>query len=238
MISLMRNDFSGAPASARGRLAQALTISVIVAAALASGCAKRHSIAVGSIPDDYRTNHPIMIAEKERVLDVAVGASERGATKMQRDAIEGFLARYDSQAAPVLNIMTPVGSSNAVAAGEAASAFAQLAYKNGVPQGRVVMTSYQAGSAEVAAPVRLSYSSIQAQTEKCGRWPKDLADTSDNKHYANFGCANQNNLAAQIANPNDLLGPRKPAPIDAENRSAVIDDYRTPSTRWSPETSY
>ena len=51
-------------------------------------------------------------------------------------------------------------------------------------------------------------------------------DTSENKHYADFGCSYQNNLAAQMANPADLLGPRKPSTIDAENRGAVIDVYR------------
>ena len=51
-------------------------------------------------------------------------------------------------------------------------------------------------------------------------------ETSENKHYANFGCSYQNNVAAQIANPADLLGPRKQTPIDAANRSAVIDDYQ------------
>ena len=32
--------------------------------ALLSGCAKRDSITVGAVPDDYRTNHPIVIAQK------------------------------------------------------------------------------------------------------------------------------------------------------------------------------
>ncbi len=59
---------------------------------------------------------------------------------------------------------------------------------------------------------------MRAQTDKCGRWPEDILETSENKHYANFGCSYQNNLAAQIANPADLLGPRKQTPIDAANR--------------------
>ena len=49
---------------------------------------------------------------------------------------------------------------------------------------------------------------------------------SENKHYANFGCSYQNNLAAQIANPADLIGPRKLSEVDAEKRGVVIDEYR------------
>lgn len=214
-------------------------ILALAASSLLAGCANRHSIHVGSTPDDYRTNHPIMIGEKERTLDVAVGASERGATKAQKAAIEGFLHNYDRSAAPVVNIMVPSGSSNAVAASAAADDFARVARRDGVPDNRIVVTAYQAGSAEVAAPVRISYAGIAAQTDKCGRWPDDMtANSQNNKHWANFGCSYQNNLAAQIANPNDLLVPRKPTEIDAENRSGVIDDYRDTPDGWAPETEY
>jgi len=205
-------------------------------AGLLAGCAKRHSVHVGAVPDDYRTNHPIMIAEKERTLDLAVASSDRGATDSQRSAIEGFLANYDPKAAPVLNIMVPDGASNSAAAGDVARDFTRIAHKNGVPDSRVVVTAYQAGSAEVAAPVRLAFTAIAAQTDKCGRWPEDiLANVRANKHYSDFGCSYQNNLAAQIANPNDLLGPRKPSEIDAEDRGVVIDDYRETITDFAVE---
>jgi pilus assembly protein CpaD len=204
-------------------------------AGLVAGCAKRHSIHVGAVPDDYRTNHPIIIAEKERTLDLAVGSADRGATRSQRNAIEGFLTNYDKSAAPVLNIMVPDGASNSAAAGDAARDFVRIAHQNGVPDSRVVVTGYQAGSAEVAAPVRLAFTGIAAQTDKCGRWPEDiLANNRANKHYSDFGCSYQNNLAAQIADPNDLLVPRKPGEIDAADRGAVIDDYRETITVLEP----
>ena len=195
--------------------------------ALLAGCAKRDSITVGAVPDDYRTNHPIIIAEKEETLDLPVGASDRGATASQRASLEGFLAGYDKSAAPVLNIIAPSGSANSVAAADVASDFAHIAKKNGVPASRIMLASYSASPEEVSAPVRVSFAAMRAQTGKCGRWPKDILETSENKHYANFGCSYQNNVAAQIANPSDLLGPRKQSPIDAANREAVIGDYQT-----------
>jgi pilus assembly protein CpaD len=210
------------------------------AVALASGCAKRDSVVVGAIPDDYRTNHPIVIAEKEEKLDLPIAASSRGATAPQLVSLEGFLAGYDRSAAPPLTIVKPSGSANAVAAADAAKDFAEIARSSGVPAHRIMIASYQASSDEVSAPVRVSFVAMRAQTGKCGRWPKDLLETSDNKHYANFGCSYQNNVAAQIANPSDLLGPRKQTPIDAANRGRVIDDYQTfgGSDRFSPTTSY
>jgi pilus assembly protein CpaD len=201
---------------------------VLAAAAVVilSGCAKRDSITVGSVPDDYRTNHPIIIAEKEETLDLPVGATFRGATASQRASLEGFLAGYDTSAAPVLSIVSPSGSVNAAAAANAAQDFAHIARKNGVPGSQIILASYQASPEEINAPVRISFSAMRAQTDKCGRWPEDILQTSENKHYANFGCSYQNNVAAQIANPNDLLGPRKQSPIDAANRETVIGDYQ------------
>lgn len=205
-------------------------------AGVLAGCGQRHSIHVGSTPDDYRTNHPIMIAEKQRTLDLAVGSSDRGATRSQKSAIAGFLAtNYDKSAAPVLNIMVPNGAANSAAASDAARDFVQVAHRHGVPDSRVVVTGYQAGSPDVAAPVRLAFTAIAAQTDKCGRWPDDiLANNRENKHYADFGCSYQNNLAAQIADPNDLLGPRAPSEIDAADRGNVIDDYRETVTILEP----
>lgn len=210
------------------------------AVALVSGCAKRDSVVVGAIPDDYRTNHPIVIAEKEEKLDLPIAASARGATASQRASLEGFLSNYDRSAAPPVTIVKPSGSANVVAAAEAAKDFAQIARSAGVPAHRIMIASYQASADEVSAPVRVSFVAMRAQTGPCGRWPKDLLETSENKHYANFGCSYQNNIAAQIANPSDLLGPRKQTPIDSANRGRVIDDYQVygGSDGFRPSTSY
>lgn len=208
------------------RFKPALPALVVIATALLAGCAHRDSVVVGAIPDDYRTNHPIMISEKDQKLDLPVAASAKGMTQSQRQVLLGFYDGYDMSAAPVLTIAVPSGSANELAARSAARDFAKLATANGVRRDRIAMVSYQATSIETSAPVRLVYTSIRAHTDKCGRWPEDITETTENKHYANFGCSYQNNLAAQIANPADLLGPRKRTTIDAENRSEVIDAYR------------
>jgi pilus assembly protein CpaD len=199
-----------------------------IAVALLSGCSamKRDSITVGSVPDDYRTNHPIVIAEKEQVLDLPVGASDRGMTGMQKTAIQGFIASYDRSAAPVVRILIPSGAANDVAAADAARDMVHVLKRNGVPGGRISIIPYQASSVEASAPVRISYMAMRAQTDRCGRWPDDILKDADNKHYANFGCSYQNNLAAQIANPADLLAPRKQTEIDAENRDNAIAQYK------------
>lgn len=213
--------------SGRSRISlRVLPIMAVAVSALLAGCAHRDSITVGAIPDDYRTNHPIVIAEKNQKIDLPVGAGDRGMTGSQRDTLLGFLDGYDKSAAPALTIQIPSGSANEVAATAAGRDFARLAVAAGIKRDRVVVVSYQAGSSEASAPVRVSYIAVRAQTDKCGRWPADLVETSENKHYADFGCSYQNNLAAQMANPGDLLGPRKSTTIDAANRSKAIGVYQ------------
>ncbi|TPK53974.1 MULTISPECIES: CpaD family pilus assembly protein [unclassified Mesorhizobium] len=214
--------------SGRSRiLRRAIPALAVAVAALLAGCAQRDSVTVGAIPDDYRTNHPIVIAEKNQKIDLPVGAGDRGMTGSQRDTLLGFLDGYDKSAAPTLTIQVPSGSANEIAAAAAARDFARLAIASGVKRNRIVVVSYQAASSETSAPIRVAYIAVKAQTDKCGRWPDDLLETSENKHYADFGCSYQNNLAAQMANPADLIGPRKQTTIDAENRGAVIDVYRS-----------
>lgn len=238
-VAMKTGTAAAAAATTRARFFRP-AVPILAVAALLAGCSlhNRDSITVGAVPDDYRTNHPIVIAEREETLDLPVGAGDRGATGPQRVSLEGFLANYDRSAAPVLTIVAPYGAANDLAAADAAHDFARIARKNGVPASRIMIASYQASSAEASAPVRISYTAMRAQTGKCGRWPQDILESSENKHYANFGCAYQNNVAAQIANPSDLLGPRKQTTIDAENRSVVIDEYRKPPLPFDPTIGF
>ena len=224
--------------SSRRRLPRAAGIAAVAALALAAGCAKRDSITVGSVPDDYRTNHPIVISERDKTVDIPVAAVDRSMSRVQRVAVDGFIADYDRRAAPPVSVMVPYGSGNQHAAGLVAADMVKRLRAAGVPEGRFVHQPYDASQYGDSAPIRLVYAEMKASTGQCGRWPADLMDNSDNRHWANFGCSYQNNLAAQIANPADLLGPRKPGDIDGERRSIVIDDYRDRLSEWEPEIGF
>jgi pilus assembly protein CpaD len=219
------------------RLAAAAALALLTA-----GCATHDSVKVGSIPDDYRTNHPIVIGERDKTIDLPVGAADRGMTRLHKVAVDGFIADYDRKAAPVVGIMVPHGSGNQAAASAVAADIVTRLRRSGVPEGRILHQPYDAARYGDAAPIRLSFAEMRASTGPCGRWPADMMENSENKHWANFGCSYQNNLAAQIANPADLLGPRQPGDIDAQNRSNAIDQYRAreiaPEMRSSREVNY
>lgn len=195
---------------------------------LLSGCgANVHHVEVGAIPDDYRTNHPIIVSEQEQTLDVPVASSDGDLRHGMESAIRGYARNYTAGASGAITILVPHGSMNAAAAALVARDVKSVLVEEGVPAGRIIVSGYGASATGDVAPIRLSYFAIDASTGECGRWPEDmLANGNENKHYANFGCATQNNLAAQVANPMDLLAPRAVSPIDSERRQNVIADYQ------------
>jgi pilus assembly protein CpaD len=53
-----------------------------------------------------------------------------------------------------------------------------------------------------------------------------MPHTLDNRPYYNFGCSTQQNLAAMVENPEDLVQPRASTPAYAARRQTVIEKYR------------
>ncbi len=218
----MKTPAATSVVSSAGPVAALLGIALLMA-----GCANPDGVTTGSLPDDYRTRHPITIGEAEKVIDIPVAAGDHGLTSGQREVIAGFAQEYLRASKGIIRIQTPQGALNSGAAAYAAGDMRRLLVRMGVPKNRILQTGFAADGYGASAPVRLSYVAITAQTAPCGEWPADMTlNTVENKNYYNFGCASQRNLAAQIANPNDLLGPRRMTPPDAEQRGQAMERYR------------
>jgi pilus assembly protein CpaD len=203
----------------------------VAAGALLAGCTHvqtaridRHVI-VGSVPEDYRTTHPIAIEEGVETLDVPVGLNTVRLTEGMRGNIGGFAQGFLDSGSSAIAIVTPFGSTDqAVAHGLAGEIRAELVAA-GIRASAIELRSYRAAPSEATAPIRLAYSRIGAHTAGCGPWPDQFSQTSENRNYFNYGCASQQNLAAIVANPTDLLYPRAMAPEDATRRTGMIRNY-------------
>ena len=57
---------------------------------------------------------------------------------------------------------------------------------------------------------------------------------------ANLGCAVQHNIAAMVADPRDLLGPREAGPADSVRNATAMDLYEKglPSAAMKHTTDY
>ncbi len=203
-------------------------LALAIAAAVLQGCGNvnRDDMQTGAINNDYRLRHPISLAEVEHTLDIPVASGDRRMILTMTDSVNGFVQDYRKRSSGVFRVEYPSGSANSAAAAAMRRDIRRLLTQAGVAGPRIVETSYQAPSS-APAPIRLSYVATTAMTNECGQWPDDIANnTAANENWYNFGCASQNNLAAQLDNPMDLVAPRAMTPIDAQNRSKVIQTYR------------
>lgn len=208
-------------------------LAACLAALALSACAGPHdSLTTGGIPDDYRARHPIVVAEAQQAVDIPVASTDHRLTAAQRDVIRGFAANYIARASGPVYVMTPEGSPNTAAAYRLRGQIRAELSRRGIASTKIVNTSYAAAGPGDAAPIRLSFVGTTAITTQCGEWPANIAADLTNQNYYNFGCASQNNLAAQIANPEDLVAPRGMTPIDAQRRNNAIQEYRTTTTTF------
>jgi pilus assembly protein CpaD len=201
----------------------------LVAAALV-GCQGREEVGAqvaGWSLVDSSQRHPILVSQQPATLTIRVSSNAHGLSDGQAAQVSDFLARYRAKDSgnSKLVIAVPSGSPNESAATRAVGNLREMIRDFGFSESTVTMQPYSGGR-DYNAPIRLAYLRYVAEAPECGYWPTNLASDPRNLPYPNFGCAQQHNLAAQIANPADLLGPRTMAPPDAERRAVVIDKYR------------
>lgn len=174
---------------------------------------------------DSSERHPILVSRQPSTLSVRVPSGSQGFSPGQKAQILDFLDRYSgSHGNGRLVIGVPSGSANETAAVRAVGDLRRVLADYGLSDAAVAIQPYHERH-DPNAPIRFSYLRYVAQGPECGRWPTNLANEPYNLAYPNFGCAQQHNLAAQIANPADLMGPRAMDPADAERRAAVFQNY-------------
>ena len=213
--------------SRRGAARTAL-FGAVASALLLGGCAShsKHHFTVDPYSHDYKKRHPITIGEREHTLDIPVALSTHELPRAAREAVAGFAQGYARAPAGAMRVLLPTGSPNAQSASALGSDILEALSNGGVDPSRVEILHYDATRHGAAAPVRLSYHGVAASVHECGKWTEDLGHSPQNRNYGNFGCATQKNLAAVVANPADLLGPRGTTAVDGANRANVVENYR------------
>jgi pilus assembly protein CpaD len=191
-------------------------------------------------PIDVAQRHPIVVSQQPVTITFNVARGAAGLAPAQRAQLAGLLQRYRGSDAgnSKLLLAVPAGSSNESSVVRAVADMRRIISDFGFADSAVAIQPYRA-SRDAAAPIRFAYMRYVAQAPACGIWDANLAHDRLNVPYTNFGCAQQHNLAMQVANPADLLGPRTMDPADAERRSIVFDKYRqgtpTGATRSADE---
>jgi pilus assembly protein CpaD len=222
-------------------LARALAFASL--AALLAGCKTSSQVdAVQSIPDDYRQRHPIAVREKVQSMTVFIGDARGTLTPMQRAEVGALASSWRREATGGIVIEMPVGAPNERAAASASREIRSILAAAGVPGHAIDIRPYPAQDPIKLGTIRVNYPRMAAETGPCGLWPHDIGPTYDpiywsNKPAWNHGCANQRNLAAQVADPADLVQPRSEGPVLAGRRNTVTEHYRKgePTATQNPD---
>lgn len=175
---------------------------------------------------DPSERHPILVSQQPKHLNIRVARGSLGLSPAQRAEVLEFAGRWRATDAgnSRLIIAAPSGSANEVASMHAVQDIRGLLDDNGFQESSITVEAYYE-ERDPQPPVRISYLRYVAEGPECGTWPANLAEQRDNANYANFGCATQRNLAAQIANPADLLGPRNETARSSERRGDTWERY-------------
>ncbi len=176
---------------------------------------------------DPQQRHPILVSQEPTTLNVHIARGSSGLTPRQRSELLSFAGHYASagRANSRLIISVPSGSPNEVAAMNAVQQMRSLLTREGYTESDMVVDAYHSDN-DPQPPIRVSYLQYVAQAPECGNWSQNLAYSPKNLPHPNMGCATQANLAAMVANPADLLGPRATTGRDAARRDHVFDKYR------------
>lgn len=193
-----------------------LRIASVAAVVLAGSCAAPFNDGDGLVADPA-VNHPITVEPHFNAIKVSFSAPDAGLLPDDSDKFDAFVADYLSRGSGSISISAPQGQDAAATF----NYFSTRLFDMGVPKARILVGTHAGNDPRV----ELGFIAYKASTNPCGDWSENAADTAGNRTGANFGCAVQQNIAAQVADPRDLIEMRPSDPPDAARRAQVIDNY-------------
>lgn len=202
---------------------------ILVALGLAaSGCSSVGSDA--SAPLTPLSRYSLQV---EPGLDrIALAVHDHGLSPTQQAALGDLAARYGVAGAGWLKVESPAGD-DPVAAHQAYAVRAAL-QAAGVPGERIQMAAYHAP--DPRAPVLVGFETARARITDCSAEQRTMGGPRfSNQSSGGFGCAITSNMAAQIADPRDILGARAMTPADSGRAAVVFDNYRKGQASSTPQ---
>jgi pilus assembly protein CpaD len=190
-------------------------------AALAALCLAACSNPVANGADmafDINTRFPVTVQPQMMTLRVSYDGGSANFNQNTSDEIARFAEDYLDHGSGAIAVSAPTRLRDAP--DDVADRLVEL----GVPRDRILLGNQD----EPGNPdsVKLTYIRYTARAPACGDFSTNQSNTASNSASPNFGCATQHNIAAQVADPRDLISPRTLTPDDAQRRLDVLTKYR------------
>jgi pilus assembly protein CpaD len=195
-----------------------IRVAAIACILSAGSCAVTNDSA--SIGSDGAENHPIAVEPSFREIKLQYSGGADGLEIDEAARFDAFLDDYRAHGNGSLGISVP----NGLPSRAAITWLAERAAATGIPRDKILVSTHDTRDGDFRVDV--SYIAYTARAPECRDWSENLAFSGDNLTPKNFGCSVQRNIAAMVADPRDLLGPRRFDPADASRAATVIGNYQ------------
>jgi pilus assembly protein CpaD len=191
------------------------TLTLLAVAGTLSACAMGSGT---SNPTVYSANQPV-VSRTDYVLDLNAGSSglSYGDQARLADWFEALELGYGDSVS--IDDPNPYGSA------ERRAAVAEIAGRYGLLLAdRAPVTAGQIGSGQL----RVVISRMRAEVPNCPNWDRRSNGEFTSSATSNYGCATNSNLAAMVANPEDLIhGQAGDGAGDPRTTARAIGSYRS-----------
>lgn len=189
-------------------------------------------------PQPLTPTEQFAVRVQERPEELSIFASPQGLSPEQAGALRAAAAQWRDAGGDPVTVSAPGGTDPALVQ-PTLHATVDVLVAGGVSPDQIIVRSHDPRETPGRPAVRVSFTSYQATGPQCAdSWTPADATFSARTSGA-FGCAVTANIAAQVANPRDLLRPRAETPADAARRQTQLGLYRqgqpTGATRSADE---
>ena len=186
---------------------------LLAAAAISSvGCAAQFNGQEQALT--VAEQHPISV--DSQTVTMTMAPSVDGMSSLDQSRLRAFADSYMRNGHGALTVTSPTDGGVA--------GVRDALNRSGVPLSSIVEADYRGGGA--SSDVILSYTHYVATPSACGLWEGMRERDYRNMNSPNFGCATQNNLAAMIGDPHDLVAPADMTDPDSATRIRGVVKYR------------
>lgn len=187
--------------------------------------------------DHYRSDHytgslfynpkemfPIDVRKASLSMAVSIGPRDTKMLPSKRSELQTFLHYYRDQGIGRIQVSVPRGAARR---SSVQSVLRDMQYEMEQmgfgPE--VIKVRHYSAKGDPYPSIQLSFKRHVAVGPECSGWNENWGQSENNWNSQNWGCANQNNLAAMVANPRDLKGPRGWSPRDSRRRDVIWDKF-------------
>jgi pilus assembly protein CpaD len=214
----------------------AALFSLLLSSASLAGCMQGPRFEAPFMLGNPNENHPVLVSRQDTQLDIAVYPNSYGLSARDQARLYNFLQGFSADKGSLLVIRAPSGGVNERAAMRVFGDLRQYLKNRGFTADMVRLETYYSGYR--TAPIKLSYRHYVAKGPDCPDWSENVGRDPENMPYPNLGCATQANLAAAVADPQDLIQPRAETPRSGERRDVVWGKYvngEPTGANWRPQ---